>query len=77
MRIGARVFHAIQQNQHARTPDDGVQIGVLSGGAQSYDALMGLNAGDAVERATIFKTERHVGGAGKVDDLLHTRAAGA
>jgi hypothetical protein len=71
------IFNAIEQDQHAGSGEDRVEVGILGGGAEGNDSLMGFDAGDAVECGTVFEANGDVGGAGEVDDLLHAGATGA
>jgi hypothetical protein len=71
------IFDAVEQNQHAGGGEDRFEVGILGGGAEGNDSLMGFDTGDAVECGTVFEANGDVGGTGEVDDVLHAGAAGA
>jgi hypothetical protein len=71
-----RIFHAVEEHYQLGASHV-VQIGVWARRSERHHALMRRAAGDPVERCARLEANRYAGAAGKVDDLLQARSAGA
>ena len=65
-----RIFHAVEDYEKLSAGFDAVQFRVLLFGADGHHALVGLDAGHAIQRAAILEPDWRAGGAGQIDDFL-------
>jgi hypothetical protein len=72
-----RIFDSVQHDQKFGSGGDVFELRVFLFGTESDDTLMGLGAGETVQRASVFETHGRFVGSGEVDDFLEAMAPGA